>query len=102
MGRPFERVFGDTSELRVIQFLLPLKGMEFTISELARESDVSRQMMIGIVKKFSMWGILRLASRHAGVNYYTMDEKSGFLEAFEYLNNRIVEQMIGQLPHPKG
>jgi hypothetical protein len=45
VSAPFEKIFGDTSELRVIQFLLPMNGLEFNISDIARGADVSRQAL---------------------------------------------------------
>ncbi|MDM7940298.1 MAG: winged helix-turn-helix domain-containing protein [Methanothrix sp.] len=95
MAAPFEGLFGDTSELRVIQFLLPLKGLEFNISELARNTGISRQTMISITKKLTKWNVLKLTSRHGNANYYSINEDSGFVEAFENLNNCIIEQMLG-------
>jgi DNA-binding transcriptional ArsR family regulator len=95
MARPFEGLFGDTSELRLIQFFLPLRGLEFNISELAKETRVSRQTMSRVVKKLASWGVLKVASKQGRVNYYTLDEDNGFVEAFENLNNCIIEQMLG-------
>lgn len=94
MTAPFEGMLGDTSELRTIQFLLPVKGLEFNISELARGTGITRQTMIRIVRKFVKWNILCIASKHAGVNYYALNRNSGFVEAFENLDNRIIEQML--------
>jgi DNA-binding transcriptional regulator GbsR (MarR family) len=93
---PFEGLFGDTRELRVIQFLLPSKGLEFNISELARATDVSRPTVKRIAKKFVQWNILKITNKHGNANYYTLDENSGFIEAFEDLNNRIIERMLGE------
>jgi DNA-binding transcriptional regulator GbsR (MarR family) len=96
MAAPFEGLLGDTSELRTVQFLLPVKGLKFNISELARETGISRQTMVRVVKKLVKWNVLKIASKHGGVNYYTLNEDSGFIEAFEKLNNRIIEQMLGE------
>jgi len=96
MTAPFEGVFGDTSELRVIQFLLPLKSLEFNISELARGTGISRQTMVSVMRKLAKWNVLKLTSTHGNANYYAINEDSGFVEAFESLNNCIVEQILGE------
>jgi DNA-binding transcriptional regulator GbsR (MarR family) len=96
VSAPFERVFGDTSELRVIQFLLPMNGLEFNISDIARGADVSRQALNNVVKKLLKWNVLKITSKHGNANYYALNGKSGFIEAFENLNNRIIEQMLGE------
>jgi len=94
MTAPFEGVFGDTSELRVIQFLLPLKGLEFNRSELARGTGISRQTMISVMKKLAKWNVLKLTCKHGNANYYGINEDSGFVEAFECINNCIIEQVL--------
>jgi DNA-binding transcriptional regulator GbsR (MarR family) len=96
VSAPFEKVFGDTSELRVIQFLLPMNGLEFNISDIARGADVSRQALNNVVKKLLKWNVLKITSKHGNANYYALNGKSGFIEAFENLNNRIIEQMLGE------
>ncbi len=93
MVAPFEGLFGDTSELRTIQFLLPVSGLRFNISELARETRISRQTMIRVVAKLTKWNILKIAGRHGGANYYALNQDSGFIKAFEDLDNLIIEQM---------
>ncbi|MHB8117908.1 MAG: hypothetical protein ACYDHX_04150 [Methanothrix sp.] len=93
---PFEKVFGDTSELRVIQFLLPMRDYEFNISDLARGSGVSRQALNSVVRKLLKWRVLTVVSKRSNANYYAFDKDSGFLGAFEDLNNYIIEQMLGE------
>lgn len=95
MAKPFEGLFGDGSELRVIQFMLPSKGLEFNISELARGTGVSRQTLVRVVRKLLNWNVLMIASKHGNANYYALNEDSGFVEAFESLNNCIIEQILG-------
>jgi DNA-binding transcriptional regulator GbsR (MarR family) len=96
VSAPFEKIFGDTSELRVIQFLLPMNGLEFNISDMARGADVSRQALNNVVKKLLKWNVLKTTSKHGNANYYALNENSGFIEAFENVNNRIIEQMLGE------
>jgi hypothetical protein len=96
LARPFEGVFGDTSELKVIQFLLPLSDLEFNISEIARSIGVSRQTLEPVIKKLTKWNVLKVVSKHGNARYYAMNKNSGFIEAFENLNNCIIEQMLGE------
>jgi predicted transcriptional regulator len=92
---PFEGLLGNGCELKIIEFLLPLKGMEFNLSELAEEVNVSRPTVDRIVKKFVKWGLMKVASTHGRTKYYSLNEYSDFVEVFENLNNRLVEQMLG-------
>ncbi|HEX7445013.1 MAG TPA: hypothetical protein VF300_01360, partial [Methanothrix sp.] len=76
--------------------LLPLKSLEFNISELARGTGISRQTMVSVMRKLAKWNVLKLTSTHGNANYYAINEDSGFVEAFESLNNCIVEQILGE------
>ena len=49
-----------------------------------------------IVKKFAKWGLMKVASTHGRTKYYSLNENSDFIEVFENLNNRLVEQMLGE------
>jgi hypothetical protein len=76
--------------------MLPLKGLEFNITELARGTGVTRQTLVHVVKKLAKWNVLRIASKHVNANYYALNEGSGFVAAFENLDNCIIEQMLGE------
>jgi hypothetical protein len=45
------------------------------------------------VAKLTKWNVLKIAGRHGGANYYTLNQDSGFIKAFEDLDNLIIEQM---------
>jgi hypothetical protein len=40
-----------------------------------------------------VWNVLKIAGRHGGANYYCLNQESGFIKAFEDLDNLIIEQM---------
>jgi DNA-binding MarR family transcriptional regulator len=96
VAMPFEGLLGNGCELRIIEFLLPLKGLEFNLSELSEEISVSRPTVDRIVKKFVKWGLMKVASTHGRTKYYSLNENSDFIEVFENLNNRLIEKMLGE------
>ncbi len=96
MPVPFEGLLGSGCELKLIEFLMPLKDMEFNLTELAEEVSVSRPTVDRIVKKFVKWGLMKVAHTHGKTKYYALNEDSGFVRVFEVLNNRLVEQILGQ------
>ena len=89
MTAPFEGVFGDTSELRVIQFLLPLKSLEFNISELDRGTGISRQTMVSVMRKLAKWNVLKLTSTHGNANYYAI-----IVNNQTYYTNHILQESV--------
>jgi DNA-binding transcriptional regulator GbsR (MarR family) len=97
MAEPFEKIFGDTSELRVIESLLPNKNRDFNITEIAEESDISRQAAIPVVKKFLKWNLLKIDSKRGNANYYKVNEDSDFIKAFREINNNIITRILGEV-----
>ena len=96
MVKPFEGLLGNNCELRLIEFLLPLEGMDFNITELAEEVGISRPTANRIVKKFVDWGLMKGAQKKGGVNYYEINPSSAFFGLFEQLNNYIIEKMLDE------
>lgn len=92
----FEGLLGSSCELKIIEFLLPLKGLEFNLTELAEEVNIFRPTADRIVKKFVKWGLMKVASTHGRTKYYSLNENSDFIEVFEGLNNRLIEKMLGE------
>jgi len=97
MAEPFEKIFGDTCELRVIESLLPNKNRDFNITEIAEESDISRQAAIPVVKKFLQWNLLKIDSKRGNANYYKVNEDSDFIKAFREINNNIITRILGEV-----
>lgn len=98
MAEPFEKLFGDTSELRVIESLIPKRNYNFNVTEIAEESDISRQAAIPVVRKFLEWGLIELDSKHGNANYYKVNEESSFIKAFKDINKDQIKMIIGDQP----
>jgi len=109
MELPFEGLLGDTPELRLIQFLLPMNECEFNTSDLVNGAKVSRKELNRAIRKLMNWNIVRIVRKRGNVKYYSLNKNSCFITIFEDLNNCIIEKMLGdeamansQLPCPKG
>ena len=94
MGQPFDGVLGNSSELRLLEFLLPMHDVEFNISELADEVNVSRVTITRVVKKFIVKDILK-TRRVAPVTYYSLNYASPIVQWFQDGNNVFIEMMLG-------
>ena len=95
MRKPFEGIFGNTSELRMLEFLLPLEGIDFNITELAEEVGISRPTAQKIVKKFLEYDILKISSEKGGVKYYELNTSSPFVRLIDEINNVLIAKMVG-------
>ena len=73
--KPFEGLLGNNCELRMLEYLLPLDGMDFNITELAEEVGVSKITATRIATKFVEWEILN-SKKRANAAYYSIDLES--------------------------
>jgi hypothetical protein len=94
MQKPFEGLLGNSCELKIIEFLVPLDGVEFNVSDLALEMAVSRPTITRIVKKYRKWDMLK--TRTAGnATYYSINLDSPLVKGIVHFNNLIIERMLG-------
>jgi DNA-binding transcriptional regulator GbsR (MarR family) len=93
--KPFEGVLGNNCELRLIEYLLPLKGIEFNRDELAEEMSVSKTTISRIVKKFLEWEVLKLSKTEDKISYYSINEESSIIEIIEKFNTILIEKILG-------
>lgn len=94
MVSPFEGLLGNNSELRTLEFLLPMHGVEFNISELAEEMKVTRQTLSKVLKKYDDWGLVK--SRTSGqAIFYSINEDSPLVKSIVQFNNVLIETMLG-------
>lgn len=95
MIKPFEGLLGNNCELRILEYLLPLKDLEFNIAELAEEVGVSRITATRIVKKFTEWGVLKSPRTMDNAIYYTINHESSVVKSVEQFNNALIENILG-------
>jgi DNA-binding MarR family transcriptional regulator len=95
MKQPFEGLFGDTCETRLLQFLLPMYGIEFDMSDLIDEVKLTRQSISKAMKKFSSRGMVKI--RKEGRTWlYSINEDSSLVKRLEDFDNSLIETMIGE------
>jgi hypothetical protein len=94
MKQPFEGLFGDTCETRLLQFLLPMYGIEFDMAELVEEIGLTRQSIAKAMKKFSDRDMVKI--RKDGRTWlYSINEESPLVKRLEDFDNSLIESMIG-------
>lgn len=91
MSKPFEGLLGNNCELRILEYLLPLQGIEFSIDELAEEVGVSIVTTTRIIKKFVEWGVLKSPR----VGNYSINHESPIVKSIEQFNNVLIENILG-------
>ena len=92
--KPFEGLLGNNCELRMLEYLLPLEGMDFNITELAEEVGVSIDTTTRIAKKFVEWKVLN-SEKRANAAYYSINPESPIVKNIEDFNNILIETILG-------
>ncbi|MHB8164762.1 MAG: hypothetical protein ACYDDV_10570 [Methanoregula sp.] len=95
MKQPFEGLFGDTCETRLLQFLLPMYGIEFDMADLIDEVKLTRQSISKSMKQFSKRGMVKI--RKEGRTWlYSINEESSLIKRLEDFDNSLIESIIGE------
>ena len=94
MKPPFEGLFGDTCETRLLAFLLPMYGIEFEMAELVVEIGLTRQSIAKATKKFAERGMITIR-KEGRTPLYSINEKSPLVQRLEDFDNSLIESMIG-------
>lgn len=95
MQPPFEGLFGDTCETRLLQFLLPMYGIEFKMANLIDEVKLTRQSISKAMKRFSEKDMVKIR-KEGRTWYYSINEESSLVKRLEDFDNSLIESMIGE------
>ncbi len=71
--------FGDTPQLRVLDFLIGNHFFDFPMTEIARESNVSYNSIVTFFEDFIKSGILVKTRKVGKSNYYKFNLKNPFV-----------------------
>lgn len=95
MRKPFEGLLGDSCETRLLQFLLPMYGIEFVMTDLEEEVKFTRQSISRALKKFSERGMITIR-KEGRTWYYSINEHSSLVQRIEDFHNSLVESIVGE------
>ena len=93
MEKPFEGILGNSRELQVINHLLSLPNLNFTIWELSNLMNISTHTTDRIIKNFLEWDILLPPTKKGNTNFYQINKNSVIVKAMYYLNDGIIDIM---------
>jgi DNA-binding transcriptional ArsR family regulator len=94
MNQPFEGLLGDTCETRLLQFLLPMYGIEFDMAELVEEVGLTRQSIAKAMNKFAARGMVKIR-KEGRTPLYSINENSPLVKRLEDFDNSLIESMVG-------
>lgn len=94
MNQPFGGLLGDTCETRLLQFLLPMYGIEFDMAELVEEIGLTRQSIAKAMNKFTERGMVKIR-KEGRTPLYSINEHSPLVKRLEDFDNSLIESIVG-------
>ncbi|MBA7684634.1 hypothetical protein ES703_93040 [subsurface metagenome] len=87
--------FGDTSQLRVFDFLIGNHFFDYPMTEIARESNVSYNSLKSFFKKFFDSGIIIKTRKVGKSDYYKLNTENSFVKNLIRLDWQLVKSDLG-------
>ena len=87
--------FGDTPQLRVIDFLIDNHFFDYPMTEIARESNVSYNSLKIFFQKFIESGILVKTRKVGKSDYYKLNIENSFVKNLIRLDWNLVKANLG-------
>ena len=94
-GLPFEGVFGDTCELRVLEHLMDNFDIDFNITEISQGCTLSRPTVHKVVKKLVKAGAVDALPRRGNMVFYKINGESHIVKG---LGNIRASKYLEQMP----
>jgi len=94
MKPPFGGLLGDTCETRLLEFLLPMYGIEFDMAELVDEIGMTRQSIAKAMNKFAARDMVKIR-KEGRTPFYSINEESPLVKRLEDFDNSLIESLIG-------
>ena len=90
----FLECFGDTPQLRILDFFIGNYFFDFPLTEIARESNVSYNSLKIIFPKFLKTGILIKTRRIGKSDYYKLNIENSFIKNLMKLDWMLVKKNL--------
>ncbi len=91
--RPFEGIFGDTAEARLIEHFLAMPDFTFSVNQLLEQVRMSRPTLMKKLKLFVEWGIVREV-RTVRPMVFQLNADSDIIRAIELFNYALIDRIV--------
>ncbi|MBI2141991.1 helix-turn-helix transcriptional regulator [Candidatus Woesearchaeota archaeon] len=85
----FVRMLGDTPKVRILNYLIRVRGLDFSMSDIARNSDVGWATLNRLWREFESAGIVVHTRRVGKAKLYKLNEGNPFVKEFVRLFKRL-------------
>lgn len=90
----FLKLVGDSPLMRVIDFLIENKGMDFCKKDIAEGAEISRTSLFYCWNDLEMAGVLKQTRKFGKTALYTLDAKNPVVKKMLELETALIERFI--------
>jgi hypothetical protein len=87
---PFERLLGNTAELRLLEIILSVPDTALTSLELSEFAEISDRRTNEIIEKYLKWNILIEPTPAE----YMLNKESSIIQCFQEFNNILIDNIV--------
>ena len=91
---PFVGILGNTSAMRILEYLISLPKFDFNVTELSENAEISRPTADGVIRKFLKWEVIKIKEKRSGITYYQLNEESQLVLSIITFNQAIINKMF--------
>jgi len=103
---PLCKVLGPTPTLELLSFMLAHKSFDYSKTELAKNTEMTRQTVYRALEPLEQFSLVRESRKIGRMTMYQLNENSELLKSIEKFNNltvrKIIEAEKGIPLEPKG
>ena len=88
-------LFGNSPEVRVLDFLMDHVGYDYTMTDISRETSVSRPTLYRVWDKFTQLGLIKKTRRIGNAQLYQLDDENSIvkkMEEFDFSISRLIAE----------
>ncbi len=91
--KPFEGIFGDTPEARLIEHFLAMPDFTFSVNQLLEQVRVSRPTLMRKLRLFVEWGVIREV-RSVRPMVFQLNADSDIVRGIELFNYALIDRIV--------
>jgi DNA-binding transcriptional ArsR family regulator len=97
VNKPFERILGNTKELRILERLIASPNIEFNTTDLGKMTGVSRDSATKAIENLTRWNILSFTERMGNMDFYKLNSEEPMVMAIKAFNDSIIIRLFPEV-----
>jgi hypothetical protein len=90
----FREVVGTSPTSKVLEYLLAWEGMDLTITDIVRGSEIGRAQAYYVIDNLKSKGIIKKSRKVGASNFYILDKKNAMVKALKRIFKVIIKESL--------